>query len=249
MSADGKDKQNQSPGAQDQRQPIFNLAPVVAAIAGLFLAIQTAQSLVLNEAGHVQLLAWFAFIPYVALHPDYLPGGWITLLWTPVTHAFLHAGWEHVILNSVWFVIFGTPVTQRYGPVKMLLLFVIGAIVGAAAFAATTLPNESLLIGASGGVAALTGAAIRFMFQPLQIGVNPETGERVVLGRKLATLREVLAHPTARTFTLLWLVLNAVVPLLPLFIAGMDVSIAWQAHLGGFLLGFFLVPFLERRHS
>lgn len=249
MSDDRKDQQIQPTAAEGQRQPIFNLPPLIAGIAGLFLAIQAAQSLVLNESGQVQLLAWFAFIPYVALHPDYLPGGWLTLLWTPVTHAFLHAGWEHVILNTVWFVIFGTPVIQRYGPVKLVLLFLLGAIVGAAAFAATTLPNESLLVGASGGVAALTGAAIRFIFQPLQVAVSPETGERVLLGRKLATLREVLAHPTARIFTLVWLVLNAVVPLLPLFISGMEVSIAWQAHLGGFLLGFFLVPFLERKPS
>ena len=79
--------------------------------------------------------------------------------------------------------------------------------------------------------------------------MNPETGERIALGRKLATVREVIAHPSARTFTLVWVVLNAVVPLLPLFVAGMDVQIAWQAHLGGFLLGFFLVPLLERRQK
>lgn len=247
MSDDKKGEQRQLDSREAQRQPIFNLPPVVAAIAGLFLAIQAARSLVLNEAGQVDVLAWFAFIPYVALHPDYLPGGSLTLLWTPVTHAFLHGGWEHVILNTVWFVIFGTPVDRRYGAVKMLVLFVAGAIAGAAAFTATTLPNEALLLGASGGVAALTGAAVRFMFQPIQIGVNRETGERIVLGRRLATIREVLAHPTARAFTLVWLVLNAVVPLLPLFFGGLDVQIAWQAHLGGFLLGFFLVPFLERR--
>jgi membrane associated rhomboid family serine protease len=246
MSDDGKGQQHQAPAGEAQRQPIFNLPAVVAVIAGLFLAIQAAQSLVLNEDGQVQLLAWFAFIPFVALHPDYLPGGWITLLWTPVTHAFLHAGWEHVILNSVWFVIFATPVTQRYGPGRMLILFLAGAVIGAAAFAATTLPHESLLVGASGGIAALTGAAIRFIFQPLQVATNPETGERFAVGRKLATIREVLAHPTARIFTLMWLVLNAGVPLLPL-VMGIDVQIAWQAHLGGFLCGFFLVPFLERR--
>lgn len=247
MSDDGKGEQRQIDRGDAQRQPIFNIPPAVAVIAGLFLAIQAAQALVLNEAGQVDVLAWFAFIPYVALHPDYLPGGPLTLLWTPVTHAPLHGGWEHVILNTVWFVIFGTPVDRRYGAVKMVALFLAGAIVGAAAFAATTLPNEALLVGASGGVAALTGAAVRFMFQPIQIGVNRATGERIVLGRRLATIREVLAHPTARTFTLIWLVLNAVVPLLPLFFGGLEMQIAWQAHLGGFLLGFFLVPFLERR--
>lgn len=247
MTDNKKDEQRQIDSGAAPRQPIFNLPPVVAAIAGLFLVIQAAQALVLNEAGQVNLLAWFAFIPFVGLHPDYLPGGPLTLFWTPVTHAFLHGGWEHVILNTVWFVIFATPVDRRYGAVKMVVLFLGGAIAGAAAFAATTLPDVAVLLGASGGVAALTGAAVRFMFQPIQIGVNPETGERVMLGRRLASIREVFAHPTARAFTLIWLVLNAVVPLLPLVFGGLEMQIAWQAHLGGFLLGFFLVPFLERR--
>jgi membrane associated rhomboid family serine protease len=152
-----------------------------------------------------------------------------------------------VILNTVWLAVFATPVARRYGGAKMLGLFLVGAIVGAAAFAATTLPQVQVLVGASGGVAALTGAAVRFMFQPVQIAKHPETGEVIVLGRKLATIGEVLRHPTARIFTLMWLLLNAIVPLLPLFVPGMDVQIAWQAHLGGFLLGFFAVPLLERR--
>jgi len=235
------------PAADPQRQPIFNLPVAVAALCGILLAIQAADSLVLNESGREQLLTWFAFVPYRAIDPSGVPGGIWPLFWTPITHAFLHAGWEHVLLNTVWLAIFATPVTQRYGPVKMLIVFVLGAIVGAAAFAATTLPQIQVLVGASGGVAALTGAAVRFIFQPLQVAVNPETGERFALGRKLASLREVLAHPTARIFTLVWIALNGIVPLLPLFIGGMDVQIAWQAHLGGFLLGFFLVPLLERR--
>ena len=247
MSDDGKDQQLQVPATEPQRQPIFNLPFAVAALCGLFLAIHAAQSLVLNDSGREQLLTWFAFVPYRAIDPAGVPGGIWPLFWTPITHAFLHAGWEHVLLNTVWFAIFATPVTQRYGPVKMLVLFVLGAIVGAAAFAATTLPQIQVLVGASGGIAALTGAAVRFIFQPLQVAVNPETGERVALGRKLATIPEVFRHPTARIFTLTWVILNGVVPLLPMFFGGVDVQVAWQAHLGGFLLGFFLVPLLERR--
>ncbi len=58
---------------------------------------------------------------------------------------------------------------------------------------------------------------------------------------------DVLRHPTARIFTIVWIVLNGIVPLLPMFVPGMNVEIAWQAHLGGFLFGFFAVPLLERR--
>jgi membrane associated rhomboid family serine protease len=129
----------------------------------------------------------------------------------------------------------------------MLALFGLGAIAGAAAFAATTLPQFQLLIGASGGVSALTGAAIRFMFQPIETARHPETGEVMILGRRLASIADVFRHPTSRIFTIVWIVLNGLVPLLPIFLPNMAVEVAWQAHLGGFVVGFLLVPLFERR--
>ncbi|MEO7221000.1 MAG: rhomboid family intramembrane serine protease [Devosia sp.] len=249
MSGDEKAKQDQSTTGVPERQPIFNLPAAVAVIAGLFLVIEAAESLVLNESARNEVLVWFAFIPYRLLDVAAAPGGIWPVLWTPFTHAFLHAGWEHVLLNTVWFLIFATPVSRRYGSVKLILLFMLSALAGAALFAATTLPQQqfAILVGASGGVAGLTGAAVRFIFQPVQVAVHPETGERIVLGRKLASIGEALRHPTARIFTLVWIELNGVVPLVPLFMPGMQVEIAWQAHLGGFLFGFLAVPLLERR--
>jgi membrane associated rhomboid family serine protease len=247
MSDGRKPSQDQLVGGEPARQPIFNLPAAIAAIAGLFLAIEAADSFVLNESVRNEILVWFAFIPYRFIDIAAAPGGFWPLLWTPFTHAFLHDGWEHVILNTVWFLIFATPVARRYGSPKMFALFLASALVGAAAFAATTLPQFSILVGASGGVAGLTGAAVRFIYQPVQVAVHPETGERIVLGRRLASIGDVFRHPTARIFTLVWIVLNAIVPLLPLFMPDMRVQIAWQAHLGGFLFGFFAVPLLERR--
>jgi membrane associated rhomboid family serine protease len=135
---------------------------------------------------------------------------------------------------------------RRYGAGPMLALFLLSAAGGAALFAATTLYSQVYLIGASGGVAGLTVAAIRFMFQPVLVGTNPETGERVVLGRKLASIAGVFANPRSRWFTLIWLALNAAVPLVPL-LTGSTLAIAWQAHLGGFAAGFLLVALFERK--
>lgn len=247
MTDNEKHQQEQSVTGQSERQPIFNLLPVIAVIAGLFVAIQAADSFLLNESIRNEILVWLAFIPYRLIENAAAPGGIWPLFWTPFTHAFLHAGWEHVLFNTVWFVIFGTPVAHRYGSAKLLILFLLSALVGAVAFAATTLPEFAILLGASGGVAGLTGAAVRFTFQPVQVAVHPETGERIVLGRKLATIPEVFRHPTARIFTIVWIVLNGIVPLLPIFMPGMQVEIAWQAHLGGFLFGFLAVPLFERR--
>jgi membrane associated rhomboid family serine protease len=154
--------------------------------------------------------------------------------------------WDHLLINAAWLAIFATPVVRRYGAGPMLALFLVSAAGGAALFAATTLYSQVYLIGASGGVAGLTGAAIRFMFQPVLVGQHPETGERIVLGRRLASIADVFANPRSRWFTLIWLALNAAVPLVPL-LTGSSLAIAWQAHLGGFAAGFLLVGLFERK--
>lgn len=246
MSDDEKQQRDQRVGDVPSRQPVFLLPGAVMALCGVLLAIQAADSFLLNDSGREQLLTWFAFVPYRAIEPAAFAGGWFPVVWTSLTHAFLHSGWEHVLLNTVWLAIFATPIAQRYGAVPMLAIFALGAIAGAVAFAATTLPGLAVLVGASGGVAALTGAAIRFIFQPPIVEVDEQTGERRLLGRKLASFREVWANPSARIFSLFWIGLNGLVPLLPLF-TGETVQIAWQAHLGGFAAGFLLVPLFERR--
>lgn len=234
------------PPAPRAHEPIFLLPGAITALIGVLVAIHLASTLVLNPDGQIQLLFWFAFQPYRIVLAGADPSFAVPLLWTPFSHAFLHAGWDHLLINAAWLVIFATPVVRRYGAGPMLALFLISAAGGAALFAATTLYSQVYLIGASGGVAGLTGAAIRFMFQPVLVGQNPETGERIVLGRRLASIAGVFANPRSRWFTLIWLVLNAAVPLVPL-LTGSSLAIAWQAHLGGFAAGFLLVGLFERK--
>ncbi len=238
-----KNQQNQNEGPHE---PAILLPPVILGLIGFMLAVHLARTLALNEQGNFELELWLAFIPYRILAGQGSPDLWIPLVWTPFTHAFLHAGWEHLGFNSVWLAVFGTPMAQRYGGRKTVVLFLVSAATGAAVFAATVLPSNQWLIGASGGVAGLTGAVCRFMFQPIVVADDPKTGERVVLGRRLATYGELLHSRRAGPFIAVWLILNAAVPFLPVLI-GQSVGIAWQAHLGGFIAGLALVPLLEHR--
>ncbi len=228
------------------REPAFNLpAPVIALIA-MLLVIHAGQMYVLSDAARTVLDVWFAFIPLRFTFPSEVPGGAWPLIWTPVTHAFLHANWPHVLINSAWLAIFGTPVARRYGVARFYVAFVLSSIAGALAFALFQTQSVAVLVGASGGISGLTGVAVRFIFQPVVMALDPETGEPVPVGRHLATVREVFADTRARSLTLIWLALNAATPLLPLF-GSMQAEIAWQAHIGGFLAGFFLAPLLEAR--
>jgi membrane associated rhomboid family serine protease len=228
------------------RQPIFMLPGIITVLAGTMLVIHLASSLVLGPEGLDQLTIWFGFVPVRLIMPEAFPGGYWPLIWTLFTHAFLHANWEHVLINVAWLVIFGTPVARRYAAGPTMAIFLVSAAVGAIAFAATTLPSVQLLVGASGGIAGLTGAATRFIFQPVVVAPHPETGEPVVLGRHLASWRELFTNSRSRAFALIWILLNAAVPILPA-LTGEAVQVAWQAHLGGFVAGLVMVPFFERR--
>jgi membrane associated rhomboid family serine protease len=229
-----------------ERQPIFLLPGAVTVLGGLILAIHAAWELVLNEEGRLLLNTWFGFVPIRIIAYGEIEGGVWPLIWTPFTHALLHADWAHLIINLLWFAIFATPVARRYGGPSMVILFFVSAAAGALLFGATTLGQVQILIGASGGVAGLTGAASRFIFQPVVVGRDPATGAPRVLGRRLASIRETFVSPRSRYFVIVWTALNAAVPLLPM-ITGTAVQIAWQAHLGGFFAGLLLVGLFERR--
>lgn len=242
MSDDQKEQEDQPAKAN---QPIFLLPSVVTILGGIMVALQAASEF-LGPRGVGELTFWLGFIPLRIFAGLENPADWVPLIWTPFTHAFLHAGWEHLFINVAWLAIFGTPVARRYGARATVALFLVAAAAGAAAYVLTDFYSVVVLVGASGGVAGLTGAAVRFIFQPVVYGRDPETGLPVALGRRLASLADVFRKPRSRWFTLIWIGLNAAIPLLPA-LGGASINIAWQAHLGGFLAGLLLVPLFERR--
>jgi len=230
-----------------EKTPIFNLPFVVVGLVAVLWVVYGYEYFLLDEEKQSEFVFTFAFIPVLYLSLGELSSDWVQLIWSPFTHALMHASWEHLALNSVWLAIFGTPVARRYGAGVFLLVFFITALAGALFFALTTIPSIVLLIGASGGVSGLTGVAIRFIFQPTQIVRDQDSGEVVAAFRLLASFSEMMKDVRARSFILVWVGLNAAVPLMAALFDFGAMNIAWQAHLGGFFAGLFIAPLLEKR--
>lgn len=93
--------------------------------------------------------------------PEYavLLWGWVDphnlKLWTLVTSAFFHGGFMHLFGNMLALFVFGPAVEDRFGRVGFTIFYFAGAIGSALAHIAV---EDAPAIGASGAIAAVTGA-------------------------------------------------------------------------------------------
>ena len=156
----------------------------------------------------------FLFPPGAVDHPLFLGQPYAML----ITHAFLHAGTIHVLMNTVVFIALGKTLAVYFGLRLTLLTMLISAIVSAVMFGLLE-KTPAPMVGASGVVFGLIG----FWLQ----------ASRAELGRSGRSLASIIMS------------LIVIHLLLHVFMGG---QIAWQAHLGGFVAGYFLMPlFIDGR--
>ena len=117
------------------------------------------------------LTAALAFIParLGGLAAD-LPGGRIAAVTSFVTHQFVHGDLAHLLINSAWLLAFGTPVARRTDPLRFLAFFLLCRHCRRAALLAVNGPIPVLVVGASGAISGLMGAAFRFLFGSMADG-------------------------------------------------------------------------------
>ena len=216
---------------------------------GIFVAVHVLRYLLPDEQS-AWLTAALAFVParLTGMARD-LPGGDVAIYTQFVTHLFVHGDLTHLLINSAWLLAFGSPVARRTGTVRFLCFFLLCGIAGALFYAAVSSNSLSMMVGASGAISGLMGGAFRFLFQALRDGdpaaLADETDMPPLMSlRAAATDRRVLLAIAG------WTVLNTV---FAWGAAGLvdGASIAWEAHLGGFYMGFLTFGLVDRpeRHS
>jgi membrane associated rhomboid family serine protease len=224
------------------REPIFNIPPVVLWLVACLCLIHAMVAFVLSADQSETVLEWLAFEPLrysSAAAPDEpLPGGFLADIWTFVTYAFLHANLTHLAFNLIWLVAFGTPVARRFGTWRFLAFFALTAATGALAHLVAHFGENEPTIGASAAVLGMMAAAMRFVFQPGGPLGFLRLSEAETYRVPAKPLGAMLRDPRLLMFALAWFGLNALLGL-PLFaMPGMEeASVAWQAHIGGFLGG------------
>ncbi|MEZ5872692.1 MAG: rhomboid family intramembrane serine protease [Nitratireductor sp.] len=222
------------------REPVFNMPSIIVALAALMLTIHGMREWVLTAATDQYVILLFSFIParYSGELADFWP---LAKYWTPFTYSLLHSDWLHIGVNLLWLAAFGSPVASRIGAGRSIGLACVTSAGGAFAHW-FSYGNELVpMIGASAVVSGYMGAATRFAFTGKGVA-----GRLNVHGPAL-TLLGSLTNPRIMVFILVWFGLNylfgsGVVP-----VAGSQVSIAWQAHVGGFLAGLLFFPLFDRK--
>lgn len=258
-----------------RREPIFNLPAVVTAALAILVGIHAVREFLLPRALDLQILIEGAFIParlallwdpslivlrdslaelsreeaLQQLFAHHVVAEGASKPWTALTYALLHGSWAHVLLNGVWLAAFGTPVARRCGALRFLLLGALAALGGALAHAAVHPASVLPMIGASASVSGWMAAAARFVFAPERHGASSFRGPAETHGGRRQPLAALLRNRSAVVFLAVWFATNLLFGLAAEPLGVTESAIAWEAHLGGFVIGLFLFPWLDRRSA
>ncbi|MCC7253125.1 rhomboid family intramembrane serine protease [Hyphomicrobium sp.] len=218
-------------------EPIFNVPRPVLVVLAILVLIHVGRGLLPAEDDLWLVLA-AAFIPgrYEAIGVE-LPGGAPALFTSPFTHMLLHGDWMHLALNSAWLLAFGGAIAERTGAVKFYAFFIVCGLAGAAAFYIANAGLMQPMIGASGAISGLMGAALRFLFPALDSGGFRRLRE-APRSVRLMSLSEALTDRRILVTSAILVVIN-VLAIVGFGVAQNSAGIAWEAHLGGYLLGLF----------
>ncbi len=219
------------------RQPVFNLPGIVVVLIAACAGIHLLRAYVLTPEQDFGVILRFAFIP-LRYSGDYAIDIYAWL--GPVTYAFLHGDMGHLIVNMVWLAAFGSPLANRIGAVGLGVFWLLTGLAAVGLHYVIQPLDAVPLVGASGAISGMMGAASRFAFR------IERRGRRAAFAGPVLSISSVFTYRATVTFLAVWMVVNLVIGMG----YGADETgsqIAWQAHMGGFAAGFLAIPLFARR--
>jgi membrane associated rhomboid family serine protease len=231
------------------RERLLNVPSVVVLTIAAMVLVHIVRTWILSIEDDDVFLRLFAFSPqrYEPQAQWAVPwlGGEPAQVWTFFTYSLIHGDWTHLALNTVWLLAFGSAVARRFGALRYFALFVITAAAGAGAHLLAHPGDLWPVVGASAAISGYMAAAIRFIFQaggPLGF---MGSGDDAAYCRPAEPLLVCLRDPRVLLFLAVWFGLNIFMGLTNFPLTGEGQSIAWQAHIGGFVAGLLLFPLFD----
>ena len=146
--------------------------------------------------------------------------GYLTL----ITSLFLHGGWMHFLGNMLYLWIFADNVEDKLGAKRFVCFYLISGVFASLTQAFFNFNSEVPMIGASGSIAGVLGAYLYFF---------PKAKVLVLIPFFIFFTVKVPAY-ILLIFWFLYQFLN---------LSNIDSSVAWLAHIGGFIFGYFFAVF------
>jgi membrane associated rhomboid family serine protease len=145
---------------------------------------------------------------------------------------FLHSGIGHLAGNMLYLWIFGNNIEDFLGRVRFVIFYLICGTLASMGHILTDLQSNIPMVGASGAISGILGAyLVLFPFARVKT--------LVFLGFLITIIRV-----PAIILLLVWILIQ----IFSGVIAG-DGSVAWFAHIGGFISGMLLIlPFQKIKH-
>ena len=149
-------------------------------------------------------------------------GDLLSLIAAPITYQFIHGGWMHLGINMLTLAAFGAPVERLLGVRRFVAFYLVCGIVAGAVHILVYPDSPDPVVGASGAISGVFGAVLMLM-------------------RYVGSLTSLL--PVAG----IWIGLNVFFGLFGGAPGAGGESIAWVAHIAGFVFGLAAIRFFAPR--
>jgi len=233
--------------ADAPREPILTLPSALAAYVLLIALIHL--RVLLPAEWEAWTIDAFGFIPKrydTTLLNVAFPGGAGAKVWTFVTYSLLHANLSHIGFNVLWLLPFGSALARRFGALRFFLFMAVTAAAGALAHLITHEHALAPMIGASASVSGTMAASMRFAFVKGSF-LSFSRGDAEAAAKVPAlSLWRALRNGRVLAFVAIWFGVNIIFGVGSIAIGmGEGQSVAWQAHIGGFVAGLILFALFD----
>ncbi|WP_183229365.1 rhomboid family intramembrane serine protease [Bartonella callosciuri] len=183
---------------------------------------------------YIKSLETFSFIPVLFKAEP------LAFCYTIISYSFMHSSFKHVALNMTWLLVFGSLLVRPLGNLRFLIFWMFTAIIAVLTYFVFHQDSVISVVGASGAVSGMMGAIARYGFPQGHLGISTQN-ERF-LG-SLLSIKKALCSRVVLIYMSVWLSIDFIIGISAFL--GEGVSIAWEAHIGGFFSGFLLIGFFD----